>query len=58
MSPERETLLDDIALSLWTLTEDNLRYLCERCGICGRDGSEVKGESRRSLRRKNTGGLL
>nr|XP_046165621.1 uncharacterized protein LOC124002288 [Oncorhynchus gorbuscha] len=52
MSPERETLLDDIALSLWTLTEDHLRYLCERCGICGRDGSEVKGESRRSLRCK------
>ncbi|XP_071222870.1 uncharacterized protein [Salvelinus alpinus] len=52
MSPERETLLDDIALSLWTLTEDNLRSLCERCGICGKDGSEVKGESQRSLRRK------
>ncbi|CAB1330538.1 unnamed protein product, partial [Coregonus sp. 'balchen'] len=52
MSPERETLLDDIEQSLWTLTEDNLRYLCERCGICGKDGSEVQGKSVRSLHRK------
>ncbi|KAK6306909.1 hypothetical protein J4Q44_G00220570 [Coregonus suidteri] len=49
MSPEREMLLDDIEQSLWTLTEDNLRYLCERCGIYG---SEVQGKSVRSLHRK------
>ncbi|XP_055721468.1 uncharacterized protein LOC129813214 isoform X2 [Salvelinus fontinalis] len=51
MSRERETLLDNIELSLYTLTEDNLRYLCERIGIGGKDGSEVKGKTQRSLRR-------
>lgn len=51
MSRERETLLDEIELSLYTLSEDNLHYLCERCGIGGKDGSEVKGKSQRSLRR-------
>ena len=45
MSRERETLLDEIELSLYTLTEDNLRYLCERIGIGG------KGKTQRSLRR-------
>ncbi|XP_012987774.2 oocyte zinc finger protein XlCOF6-like [Esox lucius] len=52
MSGERETLLDEIEQSLWNLTEDNLRHLCERCGIAGKDGSEVKGSNYRSLRRK------
>ncbi|KAK6301089.1 hypothetical protein J4Q44_G00291870 [Coregonus suidteri] len=52
MSGERETLLDGIEQSLWNLTENNLRYLCERCGIAGQDGSEVKGKNYRSLRRK------
>ncbi|XP_019909900.3 zinc finger protein 583 [Esox lucius] len=51
MSRERETLLDEIELSLYTLTDDNLRYLCKSCGIGGKDGSEVKGKSQRSLRR-------
>lgn len=51
MSQERETLLDEIELSLYTLTEDNLHYLCERIGIGGKDGSEVKGKTQRSLRR-------
>ncbi|KAK6301122.1 hypothetical protein J4Q44_G00292200 [Coregonus suidteri] len=49
MSGEKETLLDEIEQSLHRLTEDNLRYLCERCGI---DGSQVKGKHHRSLRRK------
>ncbi|KAK6301123.1 hypothetical protein J4Q44_G00292210 [Coregonus suidteri] len=49
MSGEKETLLDEIEQSLFTLTKDNLRYLCERCGI---DGSQVKGKHHRSLRRK------
>ncbi|XP_071021678.1 F-box only protein 44-like [Oncorhynchus clarkii lewisi] len=52
MNRERETLLDEIEQSLWTLTEDNLRHLCVRCGIGGVDDSEVKGKSRRALRRK------
>ncbi|XP_055767419.1 zinc finger protein 182-like isoform X1 [Salvelinus fontinalis] len=52
MSGERETLLDGIEQSLWNLTENNLRYLCERCGIAGQDGSDVKGKNYRSLRRK------
>ncbi|KAK6301120.1 hypothetical protein J4Q44_G00292180 [Coregonus suidteri] len=49
MSGEKETLLEEIEQSLHRLTEDNLRYLCERCGI---DGSQVKGKNHRSLRRK------
>ena len=49
MSGEKETLLEEIEQSLHPLTEDNLRHLCERCGI---DGSQVKGKSHRSLRRK------
>jgi hypothetical protein len=52
MSGERETLLDGIEQSLWNLTENHLRYLCERCGIAGRDGLDVKGKNYRSLRRK------
>ncbi|KAJ8001398.1 hypothetical protein DPEC_G00169100 [Dallia pectoralis] len=52
MSGDRETLLDEIEQSLWNLTENNLRHLCERCGIAGKDGSEVKGSNYRSLRRK------
>ncbi|KAL1005135.1 hypothetical protein UPYG_G00054970 [Umbra pygmaea] len=52
MSGMREKLLDEIEQSLWNLTEDNLRHLCERCGIAGKDGSEVKGSNYRSLRRK------
>ncbi|KAL1005182.1 hypothetical protein UPYG_G00055630 [Umbra pygmaea] len=49
MTGERETTLDKIEQSLFTLTEDNLRYLCERWGI---DGAEVNGKHHRSLRRK------
>ncbi|XP_064820278.1 zinc finger protein 572-like [Oncorhynchus masou masou] len=49
MSGEKQTLLDEIEQSLHCLTKDNLRYLCERCGI---DGSQVKGKNHRSLRRK------
>ncbi|CAB1344115.1 unnamed protein product, partial [Coregonus sp. 'balchen'] len=49
MSGEKETLLEEIEQRLHRLTEDNLRYLCERCGI---DGSQVKGKNHRSLRRK------
>ncbi|KAL0969849.1 hypothetical protein UPYG_G00233180 [Umbra pygmaea] len=51
MNQERERLLDEIELSLYTLTDDNIRYLCRSCGIGGIDGSEVKGKSLRSLRR-------
>ncbi|KAM9492236.1 uncharacterized protein ACWYII_004186 isoform 3-T8 [Salvelinus alpinus] len=49
MSGEKETSLDEIEQSLNCLTKDNLRYLCERCGI---DGSQVKGKNHRSLQRK------
>ncbi|XP_070999051.1 zinc finger protein 585B-like [Oncorhynchus clarkii lewisi] len=49
MSSEKEALMDEIEKSLWNLTEDNLRYLCERCGL---DGSEIKGMNHRLLRRK------
>jgi hypothetical protein len=49
MSEEKEALLEEIEQSLFTLTKDNLLYLCERCGI---DGSQVKGKNHRSLRRK------
>lgn len=49
MSGEKEALLEEIEQSLHPLTEDNLRHLCERCGI---DGSQVKGKNHRSLRRK------
>ncbi|XP_071246268.1 zinc finger protein 135-like [Salvelinus alpinus] len=49
MSSERETLMDEIEKSLWNLTEDNLRDLCESCGM---DGSEIKGMNHRLLRRK------
>ena len=41
--------MDEIEKSLWNLTEDNLRYLCERCGM---DGSEIKVMNHRLLRRK------
>ncbi|CAB1344147.1 unnamed protein product, partial [Coregonus sp. 'balchen'] len=49
LSSEKETLMDKIEKSLWNLTEDNLRYMCERCGI---EGSEVRGMNHRLLRRK------
>ncbi|KAL1005181.1 hypothetical protein UPYG_G00055610 [Umbra pygmaea] len=49
MPGKRETLLEEIEKNLHHLTEDNLVYLCERCGI---DVSKVKGKNRRSLRRK------
>ncbi|XP_042173582.1 zinc finger protein 177-like [Oncorhynchus tshawytscha] len=49
MSSEKEGLMDEIEKSLWNLTEDNLRYLCERHG---KDGSEIKGMNHRLLRRK------
>lgn len=52
MNRERETLMDEIEESLWTLTEDNLRSLCECSGIGGKDGSEMKGKNQRALRRK------
>ena len=44
--------MDEIEKGLWNLTEDNLRYLCERHGHGGKDGFEVKGMDHRSLRRK------
>nr|XP_046195897.1 gastrula zinc finger protein xFG20-1-like [Oncorhynchus gorbuscha] len=49
MSQKKGTLMDEIEKSLWNLTEDNLRSLCERYG---QDASEVKGMDHRSLRRK------
>ncbi|XP_036804399.1 zinc finger protein 420-like isoform X2 [Oncorhynchus mykiss] len=49
LSSEKETLMDEIEKSLWNLTEDNLRYLCERHG---KDGSEIKVMNHRLLRRK------
>uniref|UniRef100_A0A8C7JUX7 Uncharacterized protein n=2 Tax=Oncorhynchus kisutch TaxID=8019 RepID=A0A8C7JUX7_ONCKI len=49
LSSEKETLIDEIEQSLFTLTVDNLRYLCERHG---KDGSEIKGMNHRLLRRK------
>uniref|UniRef100_A0A4W5PKR9 C2H2-type domain-containing protein n=1 Tax=Hucho hucho TaxID=62062 RepID=A0A4W5PKR9_9TELE len=49
MSQKKGTLMDEIEKSLWNLTEDNLRSLCERYG---HDASEVKGIDHRSLRRK------
>ncbi|XP_034150246.1 oocyte zinc finger protein XlCOF8.4-like [Esox lucius] len=49
MSSDKEVLMDEIEKSLWHLTEDNLRYLCECSGI---DGPEVKGMNHRLLRRK------
>ena len=49
MSQKKGTLMDEIEKSLWNLTEDNLRSLCERYG---QDASEVKGIDHRSLRRK------
>uniref|UniRef100_A0A4W5JUS8 C2H2-type domain-containing protein n=1 Tax=Hucho hucho TaxID=62062 RepID=A0A4W5JUS8_9TELE len=49
MNREKGLLMDEIEKSLWNLTEDNLRYLCEHHG---HDGSEVKGMDHRSLRRK------
>ncbi|KAL1005166.1 hypothetical protein UPYG_G00055440 [Umbra pygmaea] len=49
LSPEKETLMEEIEKSLWDLTEDNLSYLCEHRGI---EGSEIKGMNRRLLRRK------
>ncbi|CAB1344148.1 unnamed protein product [Coregonus sp. 'balchen'] len=52
MSSEKETLMDEIEKSLWNLTEDNLRHLCERHGPDGKDGSEIKGMNHRLLRRK------
>ncbi|XP_071031996.1 uncharacterized protein [Oncorhynchus clarkii lewisi] len=45
MSGERETLMDEMEQSLYTLTNDNLRCLCERSGIGGKDGSDVQGNN-------------
>ena len=49
LSSEKETLIDEIEQSLFILTVDNLRYLCERHG---KDGSEIKGMNHRLLRRR------
>ncbi|XP_055762321.1 zinc finger protein 629-like [Salvelinus fontinalis] len=45
MSGERETLMDEMEQSLYTLTKDNLRCLCERSGIGGMDGSDGQGKN-------------
>ncbi|CAB1344135.1 unnamed protein product [Coregonus sp. 'balchen'] len=52
LSSEKEMLIDEIEQSLFTLTVDNLRYLCERHRQDGKDGSENKGMNHRLLRRK------
>ncbi|KAK6301085.1 hypothetical protein J4Q44_G00291830, partial [Coregonus suidteri] len=52
LSSEKEMLIDEIEQSLFTLTVDNLRYLCERHRQDGKDGSEIKGMNHRLLRRK------
>ncbi|KAL1005165.1 hypothetical protein UPYG_G00055430 [Umbra pygmaea] len=44
----KEALMNEIEKSLWNLTEENLRYLCECSGIGGLD---VKGMNHRLLRR-------
>ncbi|KAJ8001373.1 hypothetical protein DPEC_G00168850 [Dallia pectoralis] len=49
MTGEKERLMEEIEERLHSLTEDNLRYLCERCGL---DVLEVEGLNHRSLRRK------
>uniref|UniRef100_A0AAZ3R7M2 C2H2-type domain-containing protein n=1 Tax=Oncorhynchus tshawytscha TaxID=74940 RepID=A0AAZ3R7M2_ONCTS len=51
MDREKGMLMDEIEKGLWNLTEDNLRYLCERHGHGGKDGFEVKGMDHRSLRK-------
>eukprot|EP00063_Salmo_salar_P010860 XP_013985695.1 PREDICTED: uncharacterized protein LOC106564181 isoform X2 [Salmo salar] len=45
MSGERETLMEEMEQSLYTLTNDSLRCLCERSGIGGKDGSDVQGKN-------------
>ncbi|KAL1005147.1 hypothetical protein UPYG_G00055150 [Umbra pygmaea] len=52
LSSEKEVLIDEIEQRLFTLTEDNLRYLCGRCEKDGKDGCEIKEMNHRLLRRK------
>ncbi|XP_012987775.3 zinc finger protein 883-like isoform X1 [Esox lucius] len=48
---EKETLIDEIEKSLFTLTEDDLRYLCKGHGLVTKMGL-MKGMNHRLLRRK------
>ncbi|KAJ8001399.1 hypothetical protein DPEC_G00169110 [Dallia pectoralis] len=49
---DKETLIDEIEKSLFTLTEDNLRSLCKGHGLENRDGSQMNEMNHRLLRRK------
>ncbi|KAJ8001416.1 hypothetical protein DPEC_G00169280 [Dallia pectoralis] len=51
MERDKGLLMDEIEKSLWNLTEDNLRFLCEHHGQ-NKYGSNLKGMDHRSLRRK------